>query len=189
LDGGNILPVCLSDGYPQAGIVLNNRKLIASDWNTPHGRPSANLGGMVAYKDHIIVAYTSGYNRNNRDVALVAFKREAPFTATAKLWVTDTEANENRIKIANYGSKLLLAWGTEGEKALSFRVVDLDFSAAEQQERPQITLTQLTEPENLPAAIGPVEDITTLSNGDVAFVSAWAPEMNKLRVQRLSACE
>lgn len=183
-----IIPICLSDYYPSAlAHRINPRygsKVIVPEVRHYNGIGSGNIGGMIIYKNHAVIAMSSSYLRSSRDAALIAFSLNSPYKSKGRLWLTDTPANEIKVKIANYGSKILLMWTTtQNPKMFIMKIIDIIFNDS------GFTINVIKEEENIVFEIGEIEDLATTPNKNVISAARVPNEPNKIQIQLIKKCD
>lgn len=176
---GDFVPVCISDCYPEKGVLFNAQYLLSSEKGDCRGGTEGRFGGIVEYNGSVGVAFSSKA-RGNWDVAFTEFNPSSPQSSSnKKVWVTETPTNESSVKIAKYGQRgFILAWSEGGSSLISsskFQMVDASGQ-------------KLGQPETLNVGIPARGDFKNFPSGDVAWVS---PTTNSrlLKVVRLRYCE
>lgn len=170
-DDGRLIPVCIGDYYP-AGFTLRatgKNQVITPDIQHRNGIGSPNLGGLVEYKDHFVSIISSAYGRNNRDVALVAFEKNAPYRSKKRVWLTTTSTNEVKPKITLDRDGLVVMYQTQGDDSQTYtsKKLNLNFSAD------FFSVNELSS-EKIKLEIGPMEDLVSFQSSK-AVIAARSP--------------
>jgi hypothetical protein len=186
LNGDKLMPICIGDYYP-AGLTqraTGRSKVVSSDIKHKNGLESPNLGGTVEYKDHFVSVLSSAYGRQNRDIALVAFEKNAPYKTKGRVWLTDTSTNEVKPKITVENDELIVLFHPQNSEKNSYEVkkLTLDFS------NESFSINEKAS-ESVDLEIGPMEDLVSF-NHQRPVIAARAPgEPTKLLIQTVEACK
>lgn len=160
-------PICISDCYPEKGVFYNHDQTMLID------DPSANcmggyttlLGGIAGVEDGFWVALgkqgEAGY-----EMQLSKLDTSGAVAATVPLGASASGAR----RLASYDGGLLLGASEGGATTL---------------QRYDLAGAAVGQPETVAASL-PLQDITSLSNGEVAW--AWT-EGSTLEVARVRVCE
>lgn len=172
-DGQNLIPVCLSDCYPQKAILYNHYgTLRAEPTGDCGGYSQARLGGLVAAPGGgFFLSFVSPEGRTTRDVGVL--KADALGSPQWTKWLTNTAADEQAPHLARYGTRMLATW--RDAAATQVAVVDLEGELLE-------------GPVPVPVELAARDDLSTFPDGDVAWAHAW-DDMTRLKVVRVRACE
>ncbi len=178
--GQTFVPICISDCYPEKGIIFNAQQLISAEDGNCGGSTDARFGGIVDINDRIMIGFASKQKKNAWDVAITGIKKtSADSTAEViqKSWLTETPGDERYVKIARYGSRMMLtAWDSGASSQESVvQLLDADGKPLGSQER-------------IPVQIPARGDFKTFPNGDIGWVSAWG-DANTVKLVRLRYCE
>jgi len=159
-DGGEALPMCVSDCYPGLGFYLKNAYLLAAVDGDCAGTTLGRFGQFARVGARLALVYMTIDGRSSWDVAFVAVDRAAPHTVRSQQILASGSGNEINAKVAAYGpDRLLASWEAPGVQRT---FVELDGNGA-----------ALAPAEQLNVKAGPVDDQRTLANGDILWAYAW----------------
>lgn len=181
-----LIPVCVGDYYP-AGLTLRatgRSQVISADIKHRNGLGSPNFGGMVEYKDHFVSILSSAYGRQNRDIALVAFEKNAPYKSKGRVWLTNTGGNEVKPKITVENDSILVFFHTQGDENQSYesKKLALDFSAD------SFSINELSS-EKLKLEIGPMEDLVSFKSSRPVIAARSPVDASSLLIQKVESCK
>jgi hypothetical protein len=189
-----LAPVCLSDGFPSTGIVLNNRTQIvaAPGWNQGgsigSGYASRSiipmLGGVVPDGNGFYLSFASADGRPARDVAVLRFEGT---TAAPRRWLTTGAANQlaYQVDLMRLGTGMLAYWEWVAGSEISANLQELDATAAPRGAVHRMPSTDMANP--LAFRGGEVPAVS-VPNGDAAWVGLRSGRSGPLRVVRIRAC-
>lgn len=191
---GALAPVCLSDAYPQVGIVLNNRtRLVAAPgWNQGGSISSGYasrmiipmLGGVIADGAGYYLSFASADGRAARDVAILRFEGT---TVAERRWLTMGAAGAlaYQVDLMRLGTGMLVYWEWVEGMQTSANLLELDATGA-----PRGTPLRMlaTDAANTLAFRGGEVPAISIPGGDAAFVGNRQGRSGPLRLVRIRAC-
>jgi hypothetical protein len=189
-----LAPVCLSDAYPSAGIILNNRTSLvgAPGWNQGGSIGSGYasrmiipmLGGVVPDGNGFFVSFASADGRPARDVAILRFEGT---TAAPRRWLTTGAANQlaYQVDLMRLGAGMLAYWEWVAGAETSANLQELDATGAPRGAPLRMLSTDMANP--LAFRGGEVPAVS-VPGGDAAFVGYRSGRSGPLRLVRVRAC-
>lgn len=184
--GDQLIPVCVGDYYP-AGLTLRatgRSQVVSSDIKHRNGLGSPNFGGMVEYKGHFVSILSSAYERQNRDIALVAFDANAPYKSKGRVWLTSTISNEVKPKITTENDSIIVFFHVQGDESQSYesRKLSLEFSGDS-----FVVRDNAVEKVNL--EIGPMEDLVSFQSSKPVIAARSPNDVSSLLIQKVESCQ
>ncbi|MCA9247601.1 MAG: hypothetical protein KDA42_10810 [Planctomycetales bacterium] len=176
LAGRRFMPLALSDAYPGTGLFFNhNRKRVSYVWGDFSGGTGGRIGGMVALRDRMFVAFSSKQGgRRNWGVALADFGQEEPHDQQVHKYLEDCDVDQVNVKIARYGDdQLLVSWLEDGRWNRKFQLYDANAQP-------------VGSTEVLPVRASARSDLKTDGQGNVVWAHNWGDDHRVLQAVRIS---
>ncbi len=160
VQGGNFVPVCLSDCYPVKGIQQyggsgrNTTLLVDDPDGNCAGSASAHLGSVASMANGVWVSFTSANMRASQDMGVVFLSSSTQ--AGTPIFLTSDAEHDSAPHVVAYGSNMLAVWQTSA----GARMAILDATGA---------VVSAAQPVN--ARFRAVEDFQVDAQGNVVWAT------------------
>jgi len=168
-DGSEVAPVCVSDCFPEKGVLVDARTMLFRDpTGDCSGGTSTSLGGVAPAGGGFLVGLESSYGRSSADVGVLSMDGGGGGSVQ---WLTEDSASDTHLHLAPFGGALVAGWVAGGRTVLA---------------RLSATGTMQGSPEEVPGpTLEGASDFFLWANGDVGWA---APAGSDVEVARLRDC-